>query len=104
MRDQGATSERFRTIRFEDVVDAQAGYSGLREIALLAGVDLTADQLAEFGSNPVNAPRRLSFPPWQEWSNDQLTTLVDQCADEAHFYGYKLESEVNALVVSRSGD
>lgn len=100
-RAQGAGSDRFETIRYEDIFDQEREYGGLQRICTLAGFELNFNALRSVASRPVNAARKRSFPEWPNWSSAQLRELQRQCGDEASRYGYDLATEVSEVLTRR---
>jgi hypothetical protein len=82
---------RFSTVKFEDVFSAVSGFRGLRAICELVGLEVSKDQLEQFGARPVNAARKQVFPRWEDWPADLREKLVAVCGSEAVEYGYDTE-------------
>jgi hypothetical protein len=86
MRTQGEGSPRFRTVRFEDLTDADKGPVELGRLADDLGLSVPADELAGAVEARVNASR----PKGAQWSAAQWSRLVELTADEASHYGYEV--------------
>lgn len=88
MRTQGERSDRFRTVRFEDLTDPVRGVDVLRDLATDLGLAVAPERLAELVGRRVNAstPRRAT----EAWTDDQEQTFRTLVADEAAHYGYHL--------------
>ncbi len=87
MREQGAGSDRFRTVRFEDLTDPDRGPAELQGIAASLGLDVPEGELEAAVVQQVNASR----PRAGDWSPEQWAWLVEQTAAEAAQYGYTVE-------------
>lgn len=86
MRTQGEGSDRFRTVRFEDLTDPEAGPVALGRLATDLGLDVAAEDLAAAPGRRQNASR----PKGGDWTPAQWATLVAETADEAAHYGYEI--------------
>jgi Sulfotransferase domain len=90
MRTQGEGSERFRTVRFEDLTDPDQGPEAVAAIAADLGVEVAPERLAEAVGRRVNAstPGRTAG---DDWSPDQVRLLRQHTATEAAHYGYSFD-------------
>ena len=86
MRTQGEGSDRFRTVRFEDLTDLESGPVELRRLADDLGVTVGDDQLRAAVADRVNA----SQPKAGTWTPAQWQRLVELTAEEAAAYGYEV--------------
>ncbi|MEL7209717.1 MAG: sulfotransferase, partial [Actinomycetota bacterium] len=83
MRTQGGDHERFRTVRFEDLVDDGRGPATLARITADLGLSVDPDLLADAVAGPVNASRDSTDGDWRSWSTERLRLLVDRTAAAA---------------------
>jgi hypothetical protein len=87
MRIQGEGSDRFRTVRFEDLTDPEAGPVELGRLAADLGLAVGEDDLAAAVERKENA----STPKGGgDWTPEQWRTLVAETAEEAAHYGYEV--------------
>lgn len=89
MRTQGEGSDRFRTVRFEDLTDPDRGPVELGRLVEDLGLEVAPEALAAAVDRRVNASR----PRAGDWSATQWRTLVALTADEAAHYGYELDHQ-----------
>ncbi len=90
MRTQGAGNDRFRTVRFEDLTDAEQGPVELGRLAADLGLEVPPATLEAAVDRRVNA----SQPKAGDWTASQWATLVAETADEAAEYGYDVQPPV----------
>ena len=92
IREQGAASPRFSTLRYEDLVSPDHGHETLgsmfARVGLTPGDHVVAQRLATRDNESTTG----SFPPWNQWSVQRLNRLVEVCGAEAQHYGYDLEA------------
>ena len=86
MRTQGEGSTRFRTVRFEDLTDADRGPDELGRFSADLGLSVSAEALAGAVDKRVNTSR----PKAGDWSTAQWARLVELTSEEAAHYGYEL--------------
>jgi hypothetical protein len=87
MREQGSGNPRFRSIRFEDLIDPELGPQLLGEMfgAIgLGGADVDAVMRAAASSKNESAPRGVKV----ELTRQQHARLAEVCGAEAAHYGY----------------
>jgi hypothetical protein len=101
MRSQGADSDRFRTIRFEDLTDPAIGPDVLGEVAHDLGLTVEGARLAELAGRPVNASGADPADDWRSWSDDRLRLLRQRTAAEADHYDYPVGAEVDDVLAGR---
>jgi hypothetical protein len=87
MRTQGEGSTRFRTVRFEDLTDADQGPVELAHLADDLGLSVPAEDLVAAVDVRANASR----PKAGAWSAEQWARLVELTTDEAANYGYEVK-------------
>jgi Sulfotransferase domain len=90
MRTQGEGSDRFRTVRFEDLTDPVTGPTALEALGADLGLEVAPERLAEAVGQRVNAsePGRRAAG---DWTPDQRQLLHDLTAEEAAHYGYSVD-------------
>lgn len=101
MRTQGAGSDRFRTVRFEDLTDPATGPAVLAGLADDLGLTVDRDRLADVADDPVNASGADPADDWRTWSDSRLCLLRERTTEEAGHYDYPVASEIDALLAGR---
>ncbi len=87
MRTQGEGSDRFRTVRFEDLTDPEQGPAALAALAADLGLEVAPERLADAVGHRVNASTPGRHPA-DEWTAEQRALLAQHTAAEAAHYGY----------------
>ena len=95
MREQGADSERFSVVRYEDLFDPERSGPTLRSLCSLVGFEADDATLSRLAERRINAGRKTpEVPEWSKWSAAERALLLRECAGEATHYGYDLDGNV----------
>lgn len=84
---------RYLRIRFEDLFSTDPKH--VRKLCDLLEVPYKRELQEMILTKKVNASRRKDVSRWQNWKQDVLASVSDQCRHLMHLYGYEVETNAD---------